>query len=829
MGIFAKREGMRLAAMLLCVGMAASAVGCGKSAAPTATPTDANSVAGEALTMQPGVFSKAGTYTEPVDGDVVVETSGVILSGLTISGDLVLAETIGEGDVTLEDITVKGDTIIRGGGSHSVKAVRSTFGKVLLEKQGSPVRLFTQETQIKELTVANSAILDGTFQEVKCNDGSSVSITGDVTSLSLLGAADVTLKTGHVSSILLAEGDGKAQLKLEANTQVDALTVLCPAQVVLNGTVKQAKFGERATGATVTGTGTMEKTTGSTGHVTISVEKQEATPPQSSGYNSGARKQTPPAKQPQTPVPPVEQGASGDTNPPQTTPPAAPAISIAAVESVRNGLVRVTLSAATPAPLGLSSFSILCTGGGKDMTIQQVKTTDNRVYDLVTAYYNDNSYNVQVTLPDGRRLDKDFVSKYDCPEIRSTVMRRTAAAQAKFLFYSDSDGTFHYLLQATPASRQRSAAQEPTAEAILRDGTSTPMQRQGNMIAIDGLTEGVGYTVYYVAKGSDETVTPVKSIVLSGEVEQNQQGSITVTDAKGFAVPGADFADELCGFTITLSEPTIQPLTLDAFEISCPASGIMSIGRVVTQDNQTYSVYMQPGYMFISNNTMTARITFPNGDYTTYDFYVDIEAPTTGLVSIAWTDATTAEASFSASEAGWIYYAILDSVSDTIGTKDPAFLFAQGEGVTKAPLTTNNRIVLTGAVADKYFCYATEDALGNRIEYMGYDKIPAYVPPEPPPEEDELAITSVVYSLENNQPTFRIAFNQEFNVTTMLTSETAITGSSGRPLFQRDSISGTNAQEVTLRILNGVTVASGEQTITITVGDKTLTSIVTIP
>ena len=108
--------------------------------------------------------------------------------------------------------------------------------------------------------------------------------------------------------------------------------------------------------------------------------------------------------------------SSNNNRPSKPNRPSAPdKLEIERVESVKNGLVRVTLNRATDTALRQDQFSIICTGGGSDMTIVNVKTTDNRVYDLSTAYYNDNTYQLGILLDDQTLLTYDFVSKYDLP------------------------------------------------------------------------------------------------------------------------------------------------------------------------------------------------------------------------------------------------------------------------------------------------------------------------------------------------------------------------------------------------------------------------------
>ena len=50
----------------------------------------------------------------------VIEQAGTTLKNETVLGDLVIAESVGEGNVTLKNVTVLGSVIVKGGGANSV-------------------------------------------------------------------------------------------------------------------------------------------------------------------------------------------------------------------------------------------------------------------------------------------------------------------------------------------------------------------------------------------------------------------------------------------------------------------------------------------------------------------------------------------------------------------------------------------------------------------------------------------------------------------------------------------------------------------------------------
>ncbi len=191
-----------------------------------------------------------------------------------------------------------------------------------------------------------------------------------------------------------------------------------------------------------------------------------------------------------------------------------------------SGSVKITLNKATEQPLTVDDFYIECTGAGKNMTIIDAKTTDNKVYTLTTTYYNDNTYNVQVTI-DGKVIEKHFTVRSDCAELKDAKTKRISDTTAKFQYLSDSSGTLHYMVVAKEAvlaayvdentAVLAEASGEPTEEELIESGTEVEMKGTLNEVEITGLKAGTAYTIYFVGKDSQDRVTPVKQVDISAE------------------------------------------------------------------------------------------------------------------------------------------------------------------------------------------------------------------------------------------------------------------------------------------------------------------------
>lgn len=68
------------------------------------------------------IITKAGTVTGNINGNVLVNAPDVVIKDSKITGDLILADGVGNGDVTLDNVEITGKLIVRGGGEHSIKS-----------------------------------------------------------------------------------------------------------------------------------------------------------------------------------------------------------------------------------------------------------------------------------------------------------------------------------------------------------------------------------------------------------------------------------------------------------------------------------------------------------------------------------------------------------------------------------------------------------------------------------------------------------------------------------------------------------------------------------
>ncbi|MCR8632450.1 S-layer homology domain-containing protein [Paenibacillus radicis (ex Xue et al. 2023)] len=230
-------------------------------------------------------YDKAGTYgpesgNQKLEGNVVINTGGVILQNVTIIGNLTLGEGIGDGDVSLNNVKVSGDTFVNGGGTNSIHFKDSVLVTIIVNRKTGEVRILAEgTTTVKQVTVQTGAKIDNTkavnggFSNVKLEDrlpsGSNVSLLGNFENVSIAAKAiKVEVPSGEIKNLNVEEKAGDSQLNLGKEAKVLDLVLKAILKVLGEGKVGKAtieKGAEGSTFATLPGSTTGSGVTGGGG------------------------------------------------------------------------------------------------------------------------------------------------------------------------------------------------------------------------------------------------------------------------------------------------------------------------------------------------------------------------------------------------------------------------------------------------------------------------------------------------------------------------------------------------------------------------------------
>lgn len=152
------------------------------------------------------------TYSNATYENVLVNTSNATLENLTITGDLILAEGINDGDVTLNNVTVHGNIVIKGGGENSVYFNEVTVnGVVIIEKEYGAVRVVTSgDGSITSIEVYGEVIINAensfsSIDNIVIKDATDVTLIGNFEQVTNEAENSNITVTGTIDNIIMTE------------------------------------------------------------------------------------------------------------------------------------------------------------------------------------------------------------------------------------------------------------------------------------------------------------------------------------------------------------------------------------------------------------------------------------------------------------------------------------------------------------------------------------------------------------------------------------------------------------------------------------------------
>jgi len=211
-------------------------------------------------------INTSGNFSDKViQGNVVINTAEVTLKDAEITGNLYLAEGIGEGEVTLNNVKVKGKTFISGGGENSINIDNSVLAEVIVNKENGKIRIADSGSTIGSLIFKSG----GKYESVNSSGTNLMNIVID----SSTPPGQIIELSGSIGAIVC--NSPKVIIKVLSGTKVASLTISSGAsgtELVVDGKVTSAIINADnvkvngtpiSNGTTMTIDSTTNKSTGS--------------------------------------------------------------------------------------------------------------------------------------------------------------------------------------------------------------------------------------------------------------------------------------------------------------------------------------------------------------------------------------------------------------------------------------------------------------------------------------------------------------------------------------------------------------------------------------
>lgn len=191
------------------------------------------------------VYKKIGTYgtanqTTTINTNVIIQSGDIVLKNMIINGNLIIDRDVYQGIVTLDNVTVKGNTYVNGGGADSIYFINVTAGNLYVSKTDGPVRIIASGTSditnvmaASEVRLVETTLTSAGFRNITIENS-----TASTMQISLLGVAAESVKVKVHGITLISDVTSTiSTLVVEAaNTKVQGLGTIALAELKVSGT-----------------------------------------------------------------------------------------------------------------------------------------------------------------------------------------------------------------------------------------------------------------------------------------------------------------------------------------------------------------------------------------------------------------------------------------------------------------------------------------------------------------------------------------------------------------------------------------------------------------
>ena len=198
--------------------------------------------------------------------ETVIEKAGTTLENKTIPGDLVIAESVGKGNVTLKNVTVLGSVIVKGGANSIYFDGVRVGGTVRLQKVNVHLRLIGNTALDRvEIGLPCRITQGSTFKgalgtlviDLEKTSNQKIQIEVPAKLVELLSRANVALNA-DVETLQIGKDAEGTQLDIKRGVTVGELSI--DARVALTGSGLVVSLVVSVSGVTVSGSLTVKKT-----------------------------------------------------------------------------------------------------------------------------------------------------------------------------------------------------------------------------------------------------------------------------------------------------------------------------------------------------------------------------------------------------------------------------------------------------------------------------------------------------------------------------------------------------------------------------------------
>jgi hypothetical protein len=184
--------------------------------------------------------------------DLIIDKAGTVVENKTYR-NIHITDKVGNGEVTLKNVTITGELLVEGGGLNSIIIEDSIVDKLTANKADGKVRiLLIGETAVDITSIESGATLEqqqltGTgFAQVivneNANESQTLTVSADIGNLIVKAKIKVNVKTGAIESIEIEKTAEGASVNLSKDATVLLVTIDVKVTFTGTGTIVSANI-----------------------------------------------------------------------------------------------------------------------------------------------------------------------------------------------------------------------------------------------------------------------------------------------------------------------------------------------------------------------------------------------------------------------------------------------------------------------------------------------------------------------------------------------------------------------------------------------------------
>ncbi|NYB72743.1 Ig-like domain-containing protein [Sedimentibacter hydroxybenzoicus DSM 7310] len=184
--------------------------------------------------------------------DLIIDKAGTVVENKTYN-NIHITNKVGNGEVTLKNVTVTGELLVEGGGENSIIIENSTINVLVTNKKDGKVRILaTGSTEVYYTSVLSGVTLEQDeltgkgFEQVvvdeDANENQTITVNADLGELSINAKVKINIKSGEIEEIVIAKDAEGASINLGNSAKALLITVNAKVSFTGVGTIITAEI-----------------------------------------------------------------------------------------------------------------------------------------------------------------------------------------------------------------------------------------------------------------------------------------------------------------------------------------------------------------------------------------------------------------------------------------------------------------------------------------------------------------------------------------------------------------------------------------------------------